>query len=126
MKKTVVVSFLFSLIFFALNWHSDFGWASLIFALVPGPAMVASQRYRHSCQFAPRLIVGSLLFGIVTTLLIEVVFYMTTQVQFQWSRLVHEDGATVRAALYVAMSILGGLGMILAKGFIELSDIKKP
>lgn len=115
MKKTILISLLFSLIFLGLNQIFFWGdWFLLFFALTPGFVIVFYQKQEKAYQFLLTLIIGSLIYGFLSIAMTELLHFSMAKIPYNWPVVLQ------MTLIYSFVSFLGGLVAIVIKGFFVL------
>ena len=115
MKKTLLVSLIFAVIFVGLSRFVSWAeWYFIFYSILPGIFVALFQKARNSWQIAPHILGGSIIYSLVSMLAIELLFVMDMQTSFHWSQILQAS------LIYGVMCLLGGLMGIVIKGVYDL------
>jgi len=123
--KFLSVSILSSLIATLIGfWLFETGWPFLPFPILAGIAMTLIQKETISYKFLPKLLLGVLLFGFLTSLLIFTRTYLVANFIFHsdfpfWPLSNPKEYLTF-SLVFAFISFLGGLAGIVFKGFYTI------
>jgi hypothetical protein len=117
LQKVFLMVLLFSVIStIAGFWIFEIDWPFLPFPLLAGVAIVFVQKEKTSYKFINKLVIGSLLFGFFTLLLIYTRMYLSVS-NFPFWPLYNPKEYLVFSLVFSFICLLGGLVGIVLKGF---------
>ena len=117
MKQTIFISLLFSLIFVILNQFFSWGdWYFMVYSLLPGFFIPFFQKREKSLQIVPAIIVGSVIYSLVSMLSVESLLVLREGTQIHWSEI------SQASLIFAVMSFIGGLIGIVFKGLGALQN----
>ena len=117
MKQTLLISIVFAVLFIILNQFLFWGdWYFLIYSLVPGVLIPFFQKREKSLQIIPAIIVGSIVYGFLALVSVELLHVLNTEAPFNWPVILQAS------LIYAVMCFIGGLVGIVLKGFTALQN----
>ncbi len=122
MKKTLLISVGFSILFVMLNtflFWGDWFWGDwhfiLYYGLLPGFCLAYIQKYETSLQIIKPTLIGSIIWSFLGMLLVVFISVLKSGTPFDWQAILQGG------LIYAIISFIGGLVEIVIKGFIALA-----